>query len=175
MIVEVKMFRSSKIQLPGLLAAAVGILLVLVACTPPTGGPVEDNSPLQPSSPLSPSQDSSPLSTPSVVVPFRLEKPILEGDSTVSGTGPAGVPIIIADVTFMGEQLGAGVIDASGNFVVEVPELGKNHMVGIMLGNLTGTQWEPEDFYAEGFMSDDAMSVAQVGLFYDTAIVSESP
>ncbi len=169
------MFRRSKLQFPCLLAVAASILLVLVACAPPTGGPVEDNSPLQLPSPLSPSQDSSPLSTPSVVVPFRLDKPILEGDSTVSGTGPAGVPIIIADVTFMGKQLGMGVIDASGNFVVEVPGLEKNHMIGIMLGNLTGTQWEPEDFYAEGFMSDDAMSVAQVGFFYDTAIVAERP
>lgn len=151
-----------------LLVTALVVLTSLMACESPK--PTEDSfisSPIQVSSPQGTPEDSVDI------VPFSLDKPIFEGASVVSGSGPAGVPIVIADVTFMGEKLGAGVIDADGTFTIEVPVLERNHMIGIQLGNLTGTRWQPEDFHAEEFKGEDPVSVAQVGFFYDTAMVKD--
>src|SRR5436190_12208220 len=36
------------------------------------------------------------------IVPFHLNKPVLEGAIKVAGTVPSGVPISLQDVTFMG-------------------------------------------------------------------------
>lgn len=139
----------------------------LAACTTPgsTLSPL-----LQPTSPL-----DVPIASPSArrIVPFRLNKPIFAGVDRVSGTGPAGVPIIIADVTFMGEPLGASVIGDDGTFEIRVPVLEKNHRIGIMLGDLRGTKWRVEDFYALEYRGEDPQQVPQVGFFYDTAMVQE--
>lgn len=141
------------------------IILCLAACTSPapTLSPV-------PTSPLI----LSPLDTPtalSAAVPFRLDKPIVEGINTVSGTGPSGVPIIIADVTFVGEVLGTGRIGPDGVFTIAVPVLEKGHRIGLAIGDLTGTQWKMEDFYPPEYHGDEAMQVPQVGFFHDTALV----
>ncbi len=53
-------------------------------------------------------------------MPFKLERPILTGATEVRGTGPAGVPVFLADVTFMGESLGTGTIGSDGKFAVAV-------------------------------------------------------
>jgi hypothetical protein len=143
---------------------ATTILFLIAACArpEPTHSPLELTSPLQ---------SQSPLDAPSQIVPFRLNKPIIEGTNRVSGTGPVGVPIVIADVTFMGEGLGAGIVGPDGTFVVQVPVLEKNHFIGLSLGDLTKTQWKPKDFYAMEYRGDGAMQVPQVGFFHDTAMV----
>ena len=107
----------------------------------------------------------------SASVPFKLERPIPAGATEVRGTGPAGVPVFVADVTFMGESLGTGTIGPDGKFVVAVKPLEANHRLGLALGNLEGTAWKPEDFYQEAFYGPDAMQVPQVGFFQDTVLV----
>jgi hypothetical protein len=91
----------------------------------------------------------------------------------VHGTGPAGVPIFIADITFMGEPLGTGTIGPDGKFTVSVKPLPDGHRIGLALGVLTGTQWKPEDFYLQEYYGPDAMQFPQVGFFHDTVMVGQ--
>ncbi len=148
------------------------MLLTACATTPaPTRSPLSvpgpQNSPLQVPSPL-----RTPVPGPaSKIVPFRLNKPIVEGVDKVNGTGPAGVPVVLADVTFGGNALGTATIGSDGTFVIKTPVLEKSHQVGLALGNLTGTRWSPEDFYPTGYQGSEAMLVPQVGFFYDTAMI----
>ncbi len=105
------------------------------------------------------------------VTPFRLDKPIVAGATQISGTGPAGVPIVLVDVTFMGPVLGQTTIGADGKFVFQVAALEKSHRIGVTLADLTGTKWKTEDFSDQGYQGDEAVLVPQVAFFYDTALV----
>jgi hypothetical protein len=92
----------------------------------------------------------------------------------VTGQGPAGVPIILQDITFAGRTLASGVIEQDGRFELTLGEpLETRHRIGITLGDLSGTQWTLQDFSDERFYGDDALSVPQVGFFYDTYVVRE--
>jgi hypothetical protein len=105
------------------------------------------------------------------IVPFVLERPLKPGDTIVRGTGPANVPIIIANVFLMGEVIGEGIIDADGHFEIAVPPLEEGHWIGIALDNLSGTEYTYEDFYARGFRGEGAEQVPQVGFVYDSDFV----
>lgn len=107
---------------------------------------------------------------------FRINKPLSAGDTQVSGTGPAGVPIFLMDITKMGLPLAETKIGADGKFVFTLPEgLEASHRVGILLGGLEGTKWKPEDFYPRRYYGDEARQVPQIGFFHDTALVHEKP
>jgi hypothetical protein len=147
----------SRIQVYSALVLVTPLLLSACCVSPPS----------QPESPISP---PSPLST---IVPFQLEKPITEGATLVKGTGVPGVPIIIANISFMGRPLGTGTINPDGTFEVKVPALEKNLLIGLQVGDLTGTRWKQEDFYAPEYRGDQAMQVPQVGFFHDTTTVIE--
>jgi hypothetical protein len=104
--------------------------------------------------------------------PFRLDRPIVSGTDVIRGTGPAGVPIWIADVTFMGEVLGQGTIGPDGKFSINVKPLEASHRLGLALAELSGTPWKPEDFYHAEFYGPDSMQLPQVGFFFDTVMVT---
>jgi hypothetical protein len=144
------------------------ITLLVVACGAPTPTPRLSPIPAQ----LSPL--TSPLSVPATsAVPFQLERPIVAGAAVIRGTGPAGVPIWIADVTFMGEVLGQGTIGPDGKFAIQVQPLEANHRLGIALAELAGTPWTAEDFSRPEFYGPDATQAPQVGFFFDTVMVTE--
>lgn len=143
--------------------------LLLSACVTPPPGPFPTDSPLPAVSPL-----TSPLPAAAVsATPFQIERPLIAGATEVRGTGPAGVPVFIADVTFMGEPLGVGTIGPDGKFVVSVPALPDTHRIGLALGVLDGTQWKAEDFYRPEFFGKDSMQAPQVGFFHDTVLVGQ--
>lgn len=147
----------------------IGFVLTLVGCG--EGAPTAPESPLE--SPLDTTQSSLPA--PRVdVVPFQFDKPITAGTTRVTGSGPAGVPIILADITFGGLILTTGRIDPDGQFELELGNpLEARHRIGIALGDLRGTGWQPDDFSNEGFHGDEARTVPQIGFFFDTCMVSE--
>ena len=147
----------------------LGLSFTLTCCGEKT--PTISESPL--ASPLSTMQ--SPLSVPSTpVVPFLLDKPIVVGATRVTGSGPSDVPIMLSDITFGGPVLAMGTIDRDGRFELELGKpLEANHRIGITLGNLTGTRWQPEDFFDKGFHGDQALSVPQIGFFFDTYMIRE--
>lgn len=105
------------------------------------------------------------------VIPFRLDKPVREGAQEITGSGPPGVPVMILDVTFMGNILGETTIDDDGTFIVTIPSLEKNHRIGLTIGYLDGTEWSPEDFYAPEFNGDEPLQVPMVDFFFDTTMV----
>lgn len=151
-----------------------GLILILAmgltACGAPSPIPQPQKSPIQ-VSPLSSPLRIAAASSSSGVVAFQFDRPIHAGITEVHGTGPAGVPVYIADVTFMGEPLGTGTIGADGKFTIHVSPLLATHRIGLALGILDGTQWKPADFYDAKFYGPNAMQVPQVGFFHDTEMV----
>ena len=91
--------------------------------------------------------------------------------TVVRGTGLAGVPVFIADVTFMGEPLATGTIGPDGKFSIPVPALESKHRIGLALGEMSGTQFKSEQFYSTEFQGPEAMQLPQVGYFLDTVMV----
>jgi hypothetical protein len=149
--------------------AVVAILVIsLVGCS----GPAPMTSPLV--SPVSTTTFQSPAAKPTTaVIPFQLDTPVVVGTSSVTGSGFPGVPIVILDITFMGGVLGTGKVDANGKFSINVSPLESGHIIGLALGELTGTQWKAEDFAGTEYRGKGATQIPQVGFFYDTAAVSQ--
>lgn len=107
------------------------------------------------------------------IVPFAIERPVDAGSTVIRGTGPAGVPIIIVSVTFMGEVLGEGFIGDDGVFEISVPALEAENWVGVALADLTGSEFTFEDFYPTGFYGEGAAQVPQVGFVFDSVTVGQ--
>jgi hypothetical protein len=141
----------------------VGAVL-LVSC----GGKTSpDLSPL--ASPLaSPLHNSatSPLPAQAEVPVFTIDEPLKQGQTTVTGTGPADVPIRIVDVTYMGEELGAGVVDQDDRFSVSVAALPAGHRVGIMLGDV------PNRDRAQA-LQQSGRDIPMIGIILASAMVGE--
>jgi hypothetical protein len=73
----------------------------------------------------------------------------------------------------MGNLVGRGIIDESGQFEIDLSApLESGHRIGLTI-DVSGTAWEPEDFSSEEFYGEKALSVPQVGFYYDTAMVQE--
>jgi hypothetical protein len=110
--------------------------------------------------------------TPITVTPFKLDIPIVEGATTVTGVGPAGAPIILADVTLNGQILSKVKVGPDGKFTFTTPApLEKGHRLGIALGDLTGTPWVEKNYDDPGFQGPQPQLVPNVGFFYDTTMV----
>ncbi|MBN1668643.1 MAG: hypothetical protein JW862_16235 [Anaerolineales bacterium] len=104
---------------------------------------------------------------------FMIDKPVLVGATEVTGRGPAGVPIMLVDVTLAGEPIALSVIASDGTFRFTVPAQEANHRIGIALGNLSGTGWTETDFQDPKYNGDQARTVPTIGFFFDTALVRE--
>jgi hypothetical protein len=142
-------------------------LMVACSATPPQ----PTQSPLGSSPLASPTLSPLPQIVSGPAVPFQLDRPVLAGTSVVRGTGPAGVPIYLADVTFMGDPLGTGTIGPDGKFEINVRPLEAGHRIGLALSELAGTPFKPEQFYPAEFHGPEAMQLPQVGFFWDTTMV----
>jgi hypothetical protein len=170
------------------LVAILSAAIVLSSCAsgarstqPPSPGPSMTGLPLPyPIDPTSMAQLPYPvdsaISTPSrQAVPIRLNRPVVEGATEVTGTGPASLPILLQDVTFMGGKLADAVISPDGTFVFKVAPLEKNHRIGVAVGDLTGTSWRAEDFDNSLYWGPESMMVPQVNFYYDTSLVNPRP
>ena len=112
------------------------VLLSLPGCRTPASPPssTPQTSPL--ASPLSVSD--SPVMTPlptadPALVEFQLDGPLMAGETQVSGTGVAGVPIIIMDVSRMTE-IGSGTVDSDNRFSITASEpLVAYSIIGVMV------------------------------------------
>jgi hypothetical protein len=102
---------------------------------------------------------------------FSIDEPLSHDATTVSGTGPQGISIVIADLTMMGEVLGKGEIGPDGRFTIPVsPPLITNHRIGIMLD--TAAQYT-QDVIAQldSLRGDNAIALPRIGNVYDAASV----
>lgn len=140
---------------------------VLGACRTPTPTVSPLPSPLN-----TPSSFISPLTPPEVRQGpvFTIDQPVLAGETKIAGSGPAGVPIILIDVTEGGRQLATVTIGEDGRFVFRLSEgLPNGHSVGLQVGELTGTPFKYEDF----LYSDTYYDRPLIGILLDMASVVE--
>lgn len=112
-----------------------------------------------------------PTATPTVQVPakvrpFAIEEPLIAGMTQVKGEGPPGLSIIIVDVTYVGEQIGGGIVGEDGTFSIEVSPLREAHRVGIMLGAEL-----PSDLamFKDKLWGEGGMSIPRIGDIYASA------
>ncbi len=143
------------------------ILVVLASsgCSVTGPAPAATNTPLVKVSPL-----VSPLR--GGAVRFQLDRPLKAGDTIVKGKGPAGIPIIIDNVTTMGSELGAGVIGPDNRFAITVSPLEANTRIGVKLGNLDGTGHTYEEFFTPEYQGDGAQNIPLVDNYLDTVLVN---
>lgn len=99
---------------------------------------------------------------------LAMDKPISTSDSEITGVGPAGLNVSIVNITFMGEFLGSGVIEEDGTFAIEVENLQSGIRIGLAAD--VSSQGLSEDDIKLG---DGAISVPQIGNFFDSAILSD--
>ena len=158
----------TQVLLPiALVSLAAGILSGCSPASPAGGAPIADppaivGDPMPPTATIPPGPG---------VAPFVLARPVRQGDTVVRGSGPAGVPVLLVDVTFMGQNLAQTVIGPDGTFEVTMQALESNHRIGLMLGELAGTPWTDASFRDPGYNGKEAMQVPQVGFLYDTVLV----
>jgi len=101
-----------------------------------------------------------------------LNEPLLAGATQVSGWGPAGLQIIIVDVTMGAEQIGATRIEANGTFEAKVPPLPEAHRIGIMSGEALPTEVKRNisELWGPG-----AIELPMIGKVYASAMTKEQP
>ena len=123
--------------------------------------------PAYPAPPTTPTQDQT-----TKVTPFKLDKPIVEGTTEITGVGPVGVPIVLTDITSNPQVLANAIISSSGKFTFKVAKpLVKGQRLGVALINLKDSPWVDKNFVDPGFQGTEPQQIPNVGFFYDTAIV----
>lgn len=108
---------------------------------------------------------SSPTATPTGVL-LAIDKPVLEGDTIITGVGPEGLPIQLVNITYFGEELGSTTINADGTFQVEVAPIAAGIRIGLS-ANAGALGLENGDIRP----GDGAINVPQVGYFYDSVVI----
>lgn len=162
-------------DMPRLKILLLILALLLAACSraaSPTAAPPLSSPPVTQGgdTPPYPIETPTPEPTPEGAVPFVLEA-AHAGDVVVRGTGLAGVPIGLLDVTMAGTVMAQTVIRNDGTFEFQVPPLEAGHRLGILLGNLEGTGWVVEDFRHEAYFGPGVQNVPLIGFFFDTTMV----
>lgn len=128
-----------------------------------TGGPYPPPTPTY--IPVNPYPTEGEAEEPTGIL-LALERPLHPGDTTVRGVGPAGISVIVRDITDMGVVLGQVIIGEDGTFRLEVEPLPEGIRVGLTTGDA--------DTVAEGIRpGEGAISVPQVGYFYDSIMVRQ--
>lgn len=123
--------------------------------------PVEENNPMESAYPnLDPGREYGPS--------FTIDEPVDPNSTTVTGTGPAGVPIKLVDITTMGEELALTTVDENGNFSFSLDKpLTSGHAVGLMIGDLSDTDFNYDEFT----YSDEYIDKPMIGTLFYIAVV----
>ena len=99
---------------------------------------------------------------------FKIFTPISEKDQFVTGSGPVGVPIKLVSVSEVGLVLSETIIESDGTFKFDLDEpLKSGHLIGVQLGDISGTDFNEEDF----LYSDSYSERPFVGLLFDMVSV----
>jgi len=139
------------------------VVLVATGCSVTGPRPAATNTPLVKISPLVSPLRGGP-------VRFQIDRPLKAGDTVVKGKGPAGIPIVIANVTTMGNELGAGVIGPDNRFAITVQPLVANTRIGVKPGNLEGTGHTYEEFFTPEYQGEGAQNIPLVDNYLDTVL-----
>ena len=84
---------------------------------------------------------------------FQVDLPVSDGDQVITGTGPAGVPIILVKIPETDVILGETIVEEDGTFTFTLEEpFQSGHTAGLKLGNLDGTEFKESDFrYSDAY------------------------
>ncbi len=119
-----------------------------------------------------------PDSTPVVLdAPrFAFDAALYAGDTLVTGQSPPNLSLAISDVTFGNVPLGIGASDAAGRFSIQVSPLPEGHRIGITLSELPpGKTFEEAATELAKYRGEQFMSIPNIGVFFDTALVQPQP
>jgi hypothetical protein len=99
---------------------------------------------------------------------FSITEPVLGSSITIEGTGPAGVPIRLVDVSEAGKILGEVIIEQNGTFIFNLDQpIESGHSIGIQLGNISNTNLNESDFlYNENYYDRPL-----IGILFDMVVV----
>ncbi len=159
------------------------LLISIVACGPkPQNDQPAGNSTALSATPLPVEIDAYPITTPTLPPPqeaypaptqinnnailLALNKPINPGDTMVSGVGPPGLTVYLLNVTLMGTELGTSIIGEDGTFIIQTAELPSGIRIGLT-ADLTTIGLTENDIQ----LGEDAISIPQVGNFYDSYVL----
>jgi len=99
---------------------------------------------------------------------FNINEPVKAGNTIVTGTGPAGVPIQLINISEIDVVLGETNINDVGTFMFELDKpLVINHSIGIKLGNISNTSLKEEDF----LYNDNYYERPFIGVLFDIVYV----
>jgi len=112
-------------------------------------------------------QIAYPASNPNAIL-LAFDKPVQSTDTAVTGVGQPGLTIYIVNMTFMGEELGSGVIGPDGVFSIPVTALQPGTRVGLTADVTTLSFTEYDILPGEG-----EISMPRIGYFYDSVVLPQ--
>ena len=103
---------------------------------------------------------------------FTLNTPVRTSDAQVTGKGPAGVPVKLVNIARSAEVIGETTIGNDGVFSVKVPsQLIAGDRIALMLGNTSGTKFNPNDFISgPGYEDRPLVGVCSQALWCSKAL-----
>lgn len=155
-----------------------GSLGTVIGCG--VSNPIQESSIPTVSSSLLPTpsvtQFDSPLLPTEIPGPtFAIDRPLRSGATHLTGQGPAGIPIVVVDVTLTGQEIGQGFIGEDGRFdIVVSPALIAGHRIGLMAGATHQMSPEETQIYLRQLLrwkGEGARDMPFIGLLFDTALV----
>ncbi len=100
---------------------------------------------------------------------FTINTPLRVADGQISGTGQAGVPLRIVNITQDSTVIATTTIGDDGTYSVAISGVSANDLVGIMLGDTQGTTLNPNDFLRGPGYQD----LPLIGIVFDSEIAVE--
>lgn len=111
----------------------------------------------------------SPTATTTGIA-IAMDRPLRAGHVEVRGQGPAGLPILIVDISLSGDVLGAGVIDSDGRFVIRLSSpLTQPNIIGVQVNPDVASRYDANARFA---CQDRCRDFPNVGLVYDYEVVT---
>lgn len=99
---------------------------------------------------------------------FNIDTPVTQNDLTITGNGPANVPIILIDVSEVGLVLAETVIDNEGSFIFSLERpIPSGNTIGIQLGDIEGTEFDENQFINSETYYDRPF----IGILFDLVVV----
>ncbi len=100
---------------------------------------------------------------------FTINQPVRLSNGQVTGTGPAGIPIRIVNITRGAIELATVTIGADGTFSAPLRETFVGDRIAIMLGDISGTGLDRNQFIRGPGYEDWPL----IGILFASAIVEE--
>ncbi|MFL5807774.1 MAG: hypothetical protein ACJ8CR_39350 [Roseiflexaceae bacterium] len=101
---------------------------------------------------------------------FTINPPVKVSDTQIAGSGPAGVPIKLVDMTNNGDTIAQTTIGDDGTFTIDVSgKLVAGNRVGLVLGETAGTKFNKDNFISGPGYRDTPF----IGIVFDSTVVGE--